>query len=161
MQQVYLFDWGDTLMVDFPNQQGKMCDWPNVEAVDGAVATLAELAKCHSIYIATNAADSSESEIQAAFARVGLDKFISGYFCRANLGVSKGTPAFFHRIIEQLKVLPESVVMVGDSLQNDVKPAMAAGLKAVWFNPDAKVHELPNQVKQISCLNELVGFEIK
>ena len=30
---VYLFDWGDTLMVDFPGTPGKMCDWEIVEAV--------------------------------------------------------------------------------------------------------------------------------
>jgi len=29
---VYLFDWGDTLMVDFPGTPGKMCDWQVVEA---------------------------------------------------------------------------------------------------------------------------------
>ncbi|MBD1571604.1 HAD family hydrolase, partial [Aliivibrio sp. S10_S31] len=27
MRKAYLFDWGDTLMVDFPNTQGKMCNW--------------------------------------------------------------------------------------------------------------------------------------
>ncbi|MCE2570875.1 HAD family hydrolase [Motilimonas eburnea] len=156
MQQVYLFDWGDTLMADFPNQSGKMCDWPNVAAVDGAVATLAQLSQCYPVYIATNAADSSESEIQAAFARVGLDKYLSGYFCRANLGVAKGTPEFFHRIIKQLNVAPHTVLMVGDSLQNDVLPAIAAGLQGIWFNPRREDLEPLARIKQINALTELV-----
>ena len=44
MIDVYLFDWGDTLMVDFPNASGKMCDWVTVEAIIGANDTLAS---CH------------------------------------------------------------------------------------------------------------------
>lgn len=94
MTKTYLFDWGDTLMVNFPDQSGKMCDWPIVEPIDGALETLEYLSKHYRVYIATNAADSSEQEIQQAFSRVGLDKFISGYFCKANLGVDKASPDF-------------------------------------------------------------------
>jgi predicted HAD superfamily phosphohydrolase YqeG len=31
MIDIYLFDWGDTLMVDFPGVPGKMCNWIIVE----------------------------------------------------------------------------------------------------------------------------------
>nr|WP_257973789.1 hypothetical protein [Vibrio parahaemolyticus] len=89
MTKVYLFDWGDTLMIDFPDQTGKMCDWENIQAVNGALQTLEELSKQHQIYVATNAVDSSESDIKLAFDRVGLSPFISGYFCKANLGIGK------------------------------------------------------------------------
>jgi len=30
MIKVYLFDWGGTLMVDCPNEPGKMCGWATV-----------------------------------------------------------------------------------------------------------------------------------
>jgi putative hydrolase of the HAD superfamily len=36
MIELYLFDWGDTLMVDRQDRAGEMCDWPEVEAVAGA-----------------------------------------------------------------------------------------------------------------------------
>ena len=29
--EAYLFDWGDTLMTDFPDASGKMCDWEHSE----------------------------------------------------------------------------------------------------------------------------------
>jgi len=45
MIDVYLFDWGDTLMVDFPGVPGKMCNWDVVEAVDGAKEALEHLSK--------------------------------------------------------------------------------------------------------------------
>jgi phosphoglycolate phosphatase-like HAD superfamily hydrolase len=91
---IYLFDWGDTLMVDFPDVIGKMCDWEVVKAVSGAKEALEVLSKHSQIYVATGAADSTELEIKLAFERVGLSQFISGSFCKANLGLSKGSPEF-------------------------------------------------------------------
>ncbi|MEK2144723.1 hypothetical protein WOC23_22300 [Vibrio parahaemolyticus] len=66
MGKVYLFDWGDTLMIDFPDQTGKMCDWGNIQAVNGALQTLEALSKEHQIYVATNAADSYDKDIEPA-----------------------------------------------------------------------------------------------
>ena len=74
MKEVYLFDWGDTLMVDFPGMAGKMCDWTVVETVEGAREVLAVLSQKARIYVATGAADSTESEIKRAFERVGLSQ---------------------------------------------------------------------------------------
>ncbi|MDN3685673.1 hypothetical protein QW180_27240 [Vibrio sinaloensis] len=54
--------------------------WPNVEAIEGAHEALKALSEHHTIYVATSAQDSKESEIQAAFQRVGLDPYINGYF---------------------------------------------------------------------------------
>jgi len=133
MTKTYLFDWGDTLMIDFPDAKGKMCDWEYVETVDGAFEALEFLSRTHDIYIATNAADSAESDIEKAFVRVGLSQFIRGYFCFGNLGVTKGTPEFFHRIVDRLSLNPNEVTMVGDNLENDIIPAIEAGLNAIWL----------------------------
>ena len=85
LTKTVLFDWGNTLMTDFPDAQGKMCDWEIVQEVSGAQALLAELSKHHNIYIATNAADSSKTDIIRAFERVGLSQYIDGYFCMASI----------------------------------------------------------------------------
>lgn len=154
MNQIYLFDWGDTLMHDFPDQTGKMCNWVTVQTVDGATETLSELSKSHSIYIATNAADSTESDIESAFLRVGLAQFITGYFCKANLGIGKGTPEFFHKIVEHLGVSPDSIVMVGDNYSKDIEPAITAGIQAIWLNAEG-VGGVVNGVRQIARLTEL------
>ena len=154
MRDVYLFDWGDTLMVDFPGVPGKMCDWETVEAVDGALKALSHLSKSASIYIATGAAESSESDIQIAFKRVGLDRYITGYFCRANLGISKGEPDFLPAILDKLSADKPHVFMVGDSLVKDVEPALNAGIKAIWLNRKLDI-SAPKGVKVIRHLAEL------
>ncbi|AJR06187.1 HAD family hydrolase [Photobacterium gaetbulicola] len=155
MAKVYLFDWGDTLMVDFPQYQGKMCDWPEVKAVPGAREALHRLSAKYPIYVATNADDSSVDDIKQAFIRAGLAKFISGYFCKVNMGIAKGTPDYFQRIVLALDVEPFEITMVGDTLEKDIQPAMAAGLQAIWYQPDFTLKG-ERQYQQIRHLEELV-----
>jgi putative hydrolase of the HAD superfamily len=154
MSKVYLFDWGDTLMIDFPDQDGKMYLWPHVEAVEGAEETLKHLSQSSAIYIATSAQDSTELEVQQAFQRVGLDPFISGYFCKANLGLEKQDPQFYRAIINSIGQLASDVTMVGDSLEKDIYPAKAAGLNTVFFNKQNT--DLPEATLRIECLRELI-----
>jgi FMN phosphatase YigB (HAD superfamily) len=152
--EVYLFDWGDTLMVDFPGVSGKMCDWDIVEAVDGAYETLECISKSARIYIATGAAESTEMDIQKALERVGLSQFISGYFCKANLGFCKGAPEFLPAIIGKLDMPSSHIAMVGDDLAKDVVPALAAGIKAIWFTSTGE-SSIEATIQTIGQLREL------
>ncbi|WP_426370218.1 HAD family hydrolase [Pseudocolwellia sp. HL-MZ7] len=154
MIKVYLFDWGDTLMIDFPGVTGKMCDWKVVEAVSGAKETLEALSKYSRVYIATGAADSTELEVKKAFERVGLNQFISGYFCKANVGFSKGTPKFLNAILKSLQITSVNVAMVGDNFDKDIKPAMSAGIQSFWFT-DKAIESMPDKVKVIRKLTQL------
>ncbi len=141
-------------MVDFPNATGKMCDWKVVEAVAGAKEALEVLSKNANIYIATGAADSTELEIKLAFERVGLSQFISGYFCKANLGLSKGSAEFLESILSTLNTPATSVAMVGDNFEKDIKPAIAVGIQAIWFTPN-KTALIPENIKVINELSAL------
>jgi putative hydrolase of the HAD superfamily len=131
-----------------------MCDWAIVEAVTGGEETLEELYKQSKIYIVTGAADSTELEIQQAFKRVGLSKYISGYFCQANLGLSKGSSEFFESILDKLKEPSSSLAMVGDNLVKDIKPAIASGIQPFWFT-DKSIESAPDNVKLIRQLSSL------
>jgi putative hydrolase of the HAD superfamily len=141
-------------MVDFPSVTGKMCDWEVVEAVNGAKEVLEALSKHSQIYVATGAADSTELEIKRAFERVGLNQFISGYFCKANLGLSKGTPEFLNSILEKLKIPSANVAMVGDNFEKDIKPAISTGIQPFWFTEN-NIESVPNNVKVIKQLSAL------
>jgi len=149
-----LFDWGDTLMVDFPQFTGKMCDWEKVEAVSGAKSTLKKLSKSSKIYIATGASESSEDEIKSAFKKVELDEYITGYFCKANLGIEKGNSEFFQKILEELNLDSSEITMVGDSLSRDIEPALKLGLKVAWFCPKDSSSS-NDKIRVISTLGEL------
>jgi FMN phosphatase YigB (HAD superfamily) len=50
----------------------------------------------------------------------------------AGWGVEKPAPAFFERIARELDLPPASIAYVGDRLDNDVRPAVEAGMVAVF-----------------------------
>jgi len=47
--------------------------------------------------------------------------------------VSKPDPAFYGAVLAACGCAPDEAVMVGDSLALDVRPAQAAGMRAVWY----------------------------
>jgi HAD superfamily hydrolase (TIGR01662 family) len=49
------------------------------------------------------------------------------------LGVAKPSPAFFSRALELMDADARDIAYVGDRLDNDVLPATAAGMRAVWL----------------------------
>lgn len=149
-------------MVDHPQCRGKMRDWDKVDAVPGAREVLHTLSGRYDIYVATNAQTSSVQDIQYAFHRVGLDACITGYFCKDNLGIGKGTPAFFIRIANALNTPVSNLVMIGDSLERDIRPAKAAGLMTVWFNakgiePDKTI--ITPSIRRLEQLHTLLADE--
>jgi HAD superfamily hydrolase (TIGR01549 family) len=78
------------------------------------------------------------------------------------MGVAKPDPAFFRRTLELLGAPPpEQVAYVGDRVDNDVLPAMAAGMRAVWLRrgPWGTIQQLPSGVQPalvVASLDEAV-----
>lgn len=154
MTPVVLFDWGDTLMVDFPQYEGKMCLWPEVEAMPGAREALEHLGWQSTLHVASGAGDSTADDIRLALGRVGLDRFITGIFCRQNTGFAKPDPRFYQAILEFLGVAAREVTMVGDSLEKDILPCHRLGMKTVLLS-GAVPPSLPSGVECIRSLHEL------
>jgi len=149
----YLFDWGDTLMVDFSEEEGPMYQWPKVAAVQGAEKLLKELSPLANCYIATNAKASSEEDIRKALKRVGLDQYIKGIFCFGSIGFEKPSTEFFHYIQERLGIPKSDIVMVGDNLKKDVQGALDFGFDAIWLN--SKKQKVPEGIVAIETLAQL------
>ncbi len=129
-----LFDWGDTLMRVFPEFRGKMKDWPRVEEMPGARRALHALHGRIGIALATNARDSEEEDIRKALERADLASFVKRIYGYRTVGAPKSSPEFFAHVLEGLHAPADHVVMVGDDFAEDVEAALAAGLRAVWFN---------------------------
>jgi HAD superfamily hydrolase (TIGR01549 family) len=77
------------------------------------------------------------------------------------LGVAKPDPAFFRRALELMDDPdPASVAYVGDRPDNDIRPAVAAGMRAVWLRrgPWGVIPaEAPGASLEVRSLTELVG----
>lgn len=133
--RLLLLDWGDTVMVDFPEYSGPMSEWPRVEAVPAAANALAELAARFTLVLASSAEESGPQEARQALDRVGLGDYFQHIFTARILGKGKADPAFYLNILKKLDVPPEQAIMIGDSYPGDILSASQAGLKTVWLNP--------------------------
>lgn len=132
---VVLFDWGDTVMRDYPEITTPMVEWETVEAVDGIADALAALhASGRRIMLATSAQISDESQIRGALTRGGVAQYFSKIYCFKNTNLPKGE-AFYRHILNDLKVPASDVMMVGDGFEKDVQIPNELGMFAVWFNP--------------------------
>jgi HAD superfamily hydrolase (TIGR01509 family) len=74
-------------------------------------------------------------------------------------GVEKPAPAFFARLLAETERPPSDVAYVGDRVDNDVVPALAAGMVAVHVRrgPWGHLHEPPREALRVSSLAELPG----
>ena len=94
--------------------------------IPDAVPTLARLrAAGYGIGLAGNQPAEAEAEIRA----LGLTvDFVAS---SARWRVEKPDPAFFQRIVAESGAAPDEIIYVGDRLDNDVLPAIAAGMTGV------------------------------
>jgi putative hydrolase of the HAD superfamily len=151
-----LFDWGDTLMRDFPEFMGPMVGWPRVEVRAHAAESLAALrARGWLLALATSAADSAERDIWAALRRGGLDRLLDRVYCFRTVGSRKPSRAFFDFIVRDLDHPRSEIVMVGDDLAADVLGANAAGIRAVWVAGGGEAQRTGAMHRTIRDLSEL------
>lgn len=137
MLKVLLFDWGDTLMRDFPQYQGPMATWPKVETMPGAKEALAVLSTKYLCCVATNAGNSGAEQVTQALERGEIASYFLKVFTPAELKVQKPTLRFYRKISEQLHVQPNECAMIGNSFKNDILPAKKVGMSAIWVHSQA------------------------
>jgi putative hydrolase of the HAD superfamily len=152
-----VFDWGNTLMREFPEYSGIMADWPRVEAMPGANQALAILKDRFKIVLATNASQSDSDQVRLALARVGLSEPILSIFTPRQLGSRKPELTFFRALEGVLGTSPDQIVMVGDDYLSDAFGPHRAGWHAIWYNPSYKSCPglLPMHDAEIDDLNDL------
>jgi FMN phosphatase YigB (HAD superfamily) len=136
MTKTLLFDWGNTIMVDFA-LPGPMYTWEKVAWVAGAEKALRTISSQYKCCLATNAGASTTPEVLLALKRVGADQYFSEIFLAKEIGYEKPDKRFFLTIADHLDVPPSSIIMIGDNYQKDCVGARQAGLKTIFFNAKA------------------------
>ncbi len=79
------------------------------------------------IAIVANQPESRTDELR----RLGIDAEVIAM--SGAMGVAKPDPGFFERALSLMGAAPGDVAYVGDRLDNDVAPAAAFGMRAVWI----------------------------
>ncbi|QKE65347.1 HAD family hydrolase [Aquipseudomonas campi] len=110
--------------------------------------TLERLALRFSLGVITNG--------NADVRRLGLADYFQFALCAEELGVGKPDPHPFQTALQRAGVAAAQAVHIGDHPSDDIAGARAAGMRAIWFNPQGKTwqgDELPDA--QIASLAEL------
>jgi putative hydrolase of the HAD superfamily len=71
------------------------------------------------------------------------------------VGFNKPDKAIFNHALTLANAGIAESIMIGDSIEADIRGAQDYGMKAIYFNPERK--EKPEDVQQeINCLSELI-----
>jgi len=86
----------------------------------------------------------------------GLNPYFTNVIISEDVGVNKPDKAIFEYALDKAKALKHESIMIGDSIEADIRGAQGFGMKAIYFNPLNK--ELPEDVQwQITHLEELLN----
>ena len=75
--------------------------------------------------------------------RLGIDKLFSEIIFDSTAGVSKPDEGIYRYAARRLRARPESLIMIGDRLDNDILPAQAVGIRTAWVKQVPLDENLP------------------
>jgi putative hydrolase of the HAD superfamily len=113
--------------------------------------TLAYLQSKYTLHLISNGFKES-TEIKVAGSN--LAPYFKNVIISELVGVNKPDPAIFQHAIELAGATINESVMIGDSIEADIRGAMGVGMDAIYFNP-LKLKKPDDVPVEISSLKEL------
>jgi len=92
-----------------------------------AYELLSRLAPRYRIGVIANQSSGTEARLES----YGLSPFISLCLSSNEVGLEKPNPAIFQLALEQAQCKPHQAVMIGDRVDNDIRPAKSLGWKTI------------------------------
>ena len=119
-----------------------------------AHATLTYLRDKYTLHlISIGFKESTEMKISTT----GLAEYFTTVVISEVVGYNKPHPAIFEYALNAANAGISESLMIGDSIEADIRGAQDFGMKAIYFNPEGK--ERPDDVRhEITCLSELISL---
>lgn len=73
---------------------------------------------------------------------LGLDRFMDFKVISAIFGAAKPDPKIFREALRKAGIRANEAVHIGDSLEDDIRGAHLAGIKAIWIDRSGRRHHL-------------------
>ncbi|MBO7589535.1 MAG: YjjG family noncanonical pyrimidine nucleotidase [Bacteroidaceae bacterium] len=100
--------------------------------VAGAHGIMEYLHARYRIYVVSNASNLQQS---GRLDKAGLMRYVDGMFGSLDIGIIKPSPAYFDYCFDHIDgIKPSESVIIGDSLNADIKGGAEYGLRTIWFN---------------------------
>lgn len=101
--------------------------------IDGALDICRYLSQSYDLYVVTNGTSSTQYKRLGAS---GLDSYMKDIFVSEDAGSQKPQKEYFDYCFTRIPdARPERMLLVGDSLQSDIKGGRTAGTDTCWYNP--------------------------
>ncbi|MDX3772616.1 HAD-IA family hydrolase [Chromatiaceae bacterium AAb-1] len=122
----------------------------NISLTPQTLRMLEQLARHFTLIAITNG--------NAILEPMGLDQLFRLYLCAGPDGRMKPYPDLFHNAANQLQVLPQQMLHIGDSHRADVMGALNAGCQAAWLDHhNTPVNVLPHiRLQNLEQLHSLL-----
>lgn len=75
--------------------------------------------------------------------KLGLTPYFEFVLGSEDVGMKKPDPSFFALALNQFQLPAAKVLMVGDRLENDIRPAKTLGMKTIWVKQGVSRLEYP------------------
>ncbi|RFZ91876.1 noncanonical pyrimidine nucleotidase, YjjG family [Mucilaginibacter conchicola] len=141
----------EQIPTDFEDAYVKTCP-TKTNLFPHAHETLAYLKDKYTLHLISNGfKDSQALKLEGC----NLGVYFENLIISEDVGVNKPDPQIFRHAVELAGATIEESVMIGDSIEADIRGAMGVGMDAIYFNPFDL--EKPDDVKvQIRGLEELM-----
>lgn len=101
-------------------------------------------------------ADGQRTKIES----LGIARFFDQIFISGETGYEKPNPAAFTHALNSLQGTPENSVMIGDSLEYDITPAVDLGIGAILLNRSEKALHPDPQFRIVHSLKTLQSEDL-
>lgn len=121
-----------------------------------AIETLEYLQEKYTLHLISNGFKEA-TKAKISNENTNIQKYFSHIVISENIGIHKPHPDIFQYALKGANAEKESSIMVGDSIEADIRGAQNFGMDAIFFNPNEieAPSDVKNQIVQLKDLMEL------
>ena len=106
------------------------------QLIDGALELCQSLSISHRLFVVTNGVTNTQIK---RLKQSGLHEYFEDIFTSQNIGFQKPSKEFFEYVMSHIKnFCIEEALMIGDSLNSDIKGGLLSGIDTCWMNRKAQ-----------------------
>jgi len=106
------------------------------QLMEGALEVCQRLSASHRLFVVTNGI--TQTQIKR-LKLSGLFEFFEDIFDSQSIGFQKPSPEFFNYVMSHIKDFnKKEALIIGDSLNTDIKGGLLSGIDTCWMNPNSQ-----------------------
>jgi len=124
------------------------------QLMEGAFELCQRLSASHRLFVITNGVTNTQFK---RLKRSGLYEYFEDVFCSQSIGAQKPSREFFDYVMYHIKDFNKTeALIIGDSLNTDIKGGLLAGINTCWINKKSQMP--PPSIQSTYTIPNLMGL---